>query len=74
MRGPGLFSADASVLRKFRIRGDRLVLQLEGQVFNLANRTNFNIPELYADEPATFGRILSARAPRQAQVSARIIF
>ena len=40
-------------------------------VFNLFNTTNFNLPGNLADEPATFGRILSAQAPREVQLSVR---
>ncbi len=73
IRGPGLFSADVSLSRRFRIR-DHLALQLEIQAFNLTNRTNFNIPERFVDEPASFARIFSARAPRQAQIAGRFTF
>lgn len=73
VRGPGYFTADASLLRKFQLT-ERLALQFEAQAFNLFNRTNFNLPERFADEPATFGRILSARAPRQFQLTGRFTF
>ncbi len=73
VRGPGYFSADVSLSRRFQIR-ERLALQLEAQAFNLTNRTNFNIPERFVDEPASFGRIFSARAPRQAQIAGRFTF
>ncbi len=73
IRGPGFFSADASLLRKFRLT-DRLALQLEAQAFNLFNKTNFNLPEHFADEPSTFGKIFSARAPRQFQLTGRFTF
>ena len=73
VRGPAYVSADASLLRRFRIT-DRVSLQMEGQVFNLFNRTNFNLPERYVDEPTSFGQIFSAKAPRQMQLTARFIF
>ncbi len=73
VRGPGYFSADASLLRKFQLT-DRLALQFEAQAFNLFNRTNFNLPERFVDEPTTFGRILSARPPRQFQLTGRFTF
>jgi hypothetical protein len=73
VRGPGYFSADASLMRKFQLT-ERLALQFEAQGFNLFNRTNFNLPERFVDEPATFGRIFSARAPRQFQLTGRFTF
>ncbi|MCX6597117.1 MAG: TonB-dependent receptor [Acidobacteria bacterium] len=73
IRGPGLFTADASLARRFQFK-DRLVFQLEAQAFNLTNHTNFSIPQLFADEPASFGRIFSARSPRQVQVAGRFTF
>jgi hypothetical protein len=73
VRGPGYATVDVSLLRKLQLT-ERLALQFEGQAFNLFNRTNFNLPERFVDEPATFGRIFSARAPRQFQLTARITF
>ena len=73
IRGPGLFTADASLARRFQLK-ERLVLQLEAQAFNLTNQTNFNIPQLFVDEPASFGRIFSARSPRQLQIVGRFTF
>ncbi|BDC48755.1 hypothetical protein F183_A10710 [Bryobacterales bacterium F-183] len=73
VRGPGFASTDVSLLRRFRLT-DRVSLQMEGQIFNVFNRTNFNLPERFVDEPTSFGRIFSARAPRQTQLTARIVF
>lgn len=72
VRGAGYASADASVARRFRL-SERANLLLEAQAFNLTNRVNFALPELFADEPA-FGRIFAARAARQVQFSARVSF
>jgi hypothetical protein len=47
---------------------------IKGQAFNSLNRANFNLPELYADGPGTFGKIFSAQAPRQIQFAARFRF
>jgi hypothetical protein len=74
LRGPGYASVDAAISRKFRLWRDVLSLQLEAQAFNLFNRANYNLPEAFVDEPTTFGRIFSARAPRQIQFSARFLF
>lgn len=73
LRGPGFASFDVSLVRNFELH-DGIALQFEAQSFNLFNRTNFDLPELYADEPATFGRIFSAKAPRQIQFALRLSF
>lgn len=71
--GPGYASIDAAVSRTFRWR-ERIGLRAEAQAFNLFNRTNFDAPERFADEPTTFGRIFSAKAPRQIQLALRLTF
>jgi hypothetical protein len=73
LRGPGYASFDLAVSRRVEVRG-RTALTVGLQVFNLFDRTNFNLPEHYADEPSTFGRIFSAKAPRQVQLTARLGF
>jgi hypothetical protein len=73
LRGPSFASVDLSLARRIPLKG-RSALSVEAQVFNLLNTTNFDLPELYADEPATFGRIFSAKAPRQAQLAVRVSF
>jgi hypothetical protein len=73
LRGPGFASVDLSLARRIPLKGQS-ALSVELQVFNLLNRTNFDLPELYADEPTTFGRIFSAKAPRQAQLAVRVGF
>ena len=71
--GPGYVNLDVGVSRKFRL-GERLHATLDAQAFNLSNTTHFDMPERYADEPALFGRILSAKAPRQVQFGLRLGF
>jgi hypothetical protein len=44
------------------------------QAFNLLNRANFNLPQAYADDPANFGRIYSAKDSRQVQFALRMDF
>ena len=56
------------------MRAARSGLTIGLQVFNLFNRTNFDMPEHFVDEPTTFGRIFSAKAPRQVQLVARMAF
>jgi hypothetical protein len=73
LRGPGLFTADLSLRRSFAI-GEKIRLIGEAQSFNTLNRANFNLPDAYVDQPSTFGKILSAKAPRQIQLALRLQF
>jgi outer membrane receptor protein involved in Fe transport len=73
LRGPGTASVDLSISRKFQL-AERTGLTFEAQAFNLLNRENLNLPNLFADNPATFGKIFSARAPRQVQIALRLHF
>lgn len=71
--GPGYANLDAGLSRRFRLT-ERLHLTADAQAFNLSNTAHFDMPERYADEPALFGRILSAKAPRQVQFGLRLGF
>jgi hypothetical protein len=73
VRGPDFTSLDVSVFRQFSF-GERRSIAVEGQVFNLLNHTNLDLPERFADEQGTFGKIFSAKAPRQVQLSLRLQF
>ncbi len=73
LRGPGYCSLDVSLARRIRF-GAQGWLTLEAQAFNVLNTVNYNLPELYVDEPTTFGRIFSAKAPRQVQLAVRVGF
>ncbi len=70
VRGPGFASVDLALARRFVLR-EGLTLLADVQTFNLANRVNLDLPERFADEPTTFGRILSAKSPRQVQLALR---
>jgi hypothetical protein len=61
------------VRRRFAL-SERYAITFEAQAFNLLNRNNFDLPEKFADEPGTFGRIMSAGAPRQVQLVVRLSF
>jgi hypothetical protein len=73
VRGPGYAALDLSISRRVPLRGGAHVV-VELQAFNALNRANFDLPQMYVDEPATFGRVLSAKAPRQVQVAVRVEF
>jgi hypothetical protein len=73
VRGPGYESFDLAVSKQLQV-SRHTVVTVGLQVFNLFNHTNFNLPELFVDEPSTFGQIFSAQAPRELQLSARLAF
>ena len=68
-----LFSFDLAVSRRFRIL-EHASISLDGEVFNVLNQTRFNLPERYADQPSTFGKIFSAKPPRLVQFALRFTF
>jgi Carboxypeptidase regulatory-like domain/TonB dependent receptor len=73
LRGPGLATVDMSLSRRFQI-AERASLLVQAQAFNMLNRENLNLPDLYVDSPATFGKIFSAKDPRQVQLAMRFSF
>jgi carboxypeptidase family protein/TonB-dependent receptor-like protein len=73
LRGPGLASFDLSLYRNFHL-SERFTFACEAEAFNLFNRANFNLPQNFADSPNTFGKIFSAKAPRQVQMALRLSF
>jgi len=73
LRGPGLFTSDLSLRRTFAL-ADKLKLVAEIQSFNTMNRANFDLPQAFADQPDTFGKIFSAKDPRQVQIALRLHF
>jgi len=73
LRGPGLVTTDLSLRRSFAL-AEKVRLVGEVQSFNTLNRANFNLPEAFADQPDTFGKILSAKDPRQIQIALRLRF
>jgi hypothetical protein len=73
LRGPGLATVDFSLRRRFVLR-EGMNLTAEAQSFNMLNRANFNLPDAFAGQPLTFGRIFSAKDPRQIQFALRLAF
>ncbi len=70
--GPGLVNIDFGLSRRLAA-GDRWAVVADVQAFNLTNTAHFDMPERYADEPS-FGRIFSAKPPRQVQLGLRVNF
>jgi hypothetical protein len=73
LEGPGLFTFDLAFSRRFAVR-EGVSLSFDAEAFNLFNRANFDLPQRIADDPTTFGRIFSAKAPRQIQFAVRFAF
>jgi hypothetical protein len=73
LRGPGSVTLDLELARRF-ILSERFSMTFEAQAFNSLNRVNFDLPQLYVDDPTTFGKIFSAEAPRQIQFALRLGF
>jgi hypothetical protein len=63
---------DFSAFKNFAIT-EHARLQFRGELFNLANQVNFNNPNAVLTSPS-FGRILSAGAPRIVQFSLKFLF
>ena len=74
LRGPGLVTVDLSLRRHFCAARERMHLTAEAQSFNTLNRANFNLPDAFADQPLTFGKIFSAKDPRQIQFALRLAY
>jgi hypothetical protein len=70
--GPNLFNVDFSVDRSFSIT-ERIHLQFRGEMFNIFNHPNFNLPNTTIDSPS-FGTLTSAMDPREIQFGLKLIF
>jgi hypothetical protein len=69
---PGYASVDLGLQKDVELaRGARL--QFRWEIFNLLNRTNFDLPNRVAFTP-NFGRIFSAKTPRQMQFGVKVLF
>jgi hypothetical protein len=72
LEGPGYANVNLGVIKHLPL-GARARLQLRAEAFNLLNRVNYDLPDAFIGSP-TFGRILSAQAPRRCQFGARVLF
>lgn len=70
--GPGYQSVNASLIKNTNLT-ENVNLQLRGEVFNLFNHPNFNLPDNFLGSP-TFGQITSARDPRHIQLGVKLLF
>jgi hypothetical protein len=63
---------DLAVARTWTVSGGRQV-ELRWEVFNALNTANFDLPNRIFGTP-NFGRIFSAKSPREMQFGARFSF
>ena len=72
VRGPGFANVDFSLAKTWRV-GAVSNLELRWEMFNLFNRANFDLPNRIFGT-ANFGRIFSAKNPREMQLGVRFSF
>ncbi len=70
--GPGYANVDLALAKTWRLPR-AAALELRWEIFNLFNRANFDLPHRIFGSP-DFGRISSAKNPREMQFGARIAF
>jgi hypothetical protein len=70
--GPGFANMDFALAKTWRLAG-RSDLEFRWEIFNLFNRANFDLPNRIFGSP-TFGRIASAKNPREMQFGLRLSF
>ncbi|MFN0105515.1 MAG: TonB-dependent receptor domain-containing protein [Bryobacteraceae bacterium] len=70
--GPGLATLNLSVVKNTPL-SDRATLQFRAEAFNALNRANFDLPDSTFGS-GTFGRVLSAGAPRHMQLGLKLLF
>jgi hypothetical protein len=70
--GPGFTNLDLVVAKTWTVAGTRQ-LEVRWEVFNALNTTNFDLPNRIFGT-ANFGRIFSAKNPREMQFGAKFSF
>jgi len=69
--GPGYANVDIAVAKTWAVGASQLEFRWE--VFNVFNRANFDLPNRIFGSP-NFGRIFSAKSPREMQLGVRLAF
>lgn len=70
--GPGLATVNLSIVKNTSL-SERATLQFRAEAFNALNRTNFDLPDAVLGS-GTFGRALTAGAPRHMQLGLKLLF
>jgi hypothetical protein len=71
--GPGYANVDFALAKTWTPGGSGQQLEFRWEIFNLFNRANFDLPNRIFGNP-NFGRIFSARSPREMQFGLRFAF
>ena len=71
-RGAGIFDADVSLVRTFRV-GEKTGLQFRAESFNVLNHPNFGLPVNDLASP-NFGVVLEAGPPRLIQFALKLLY
>jgi hypothetical protein len=71
--GPGFFNTDLSLVKRFRIYGEKTFVTFRTEAYNLLNTVNFNAPAVNLQTPQTFGVISSTPTGAANQSGARIL-
>jgi hypothetical protein len=70
--GPGYANVDFALAKTWTLQGTSQ-LEFRWEIFNLFNRANFDLPNRIFGNP-NFGRIFSAKSPREMQFGLRLSF
>jgi len=70
--GPSFQTINFSLVKNTILR-EGIALQFRAESFNLLNRPNFGLPDIFVESP-TFGHILSAQDPRHIQFGLKLLF
>jgi hypothetical protein len=70
--GPGFANIDFALAKTWRVAGAS-ELEFRWEIFNLLDRANFDLPNRIFGNP-NFGRIFSAKTPREMQFGVRLAF
>jgi hypothetical protein len=73
-RGPGYFSFDTSLVKRFALPWEGHTAVFRAEVYNTLNRTNFNAPSASLLTPQSLGRISSTLSSRIWQLALRYEF
>ncbi|WP_213804451.1 carboxypeptidase-like regulatory domain-containing protein [Granulicella sp. dw_53] len=73
IEGPGFNRLDVGLFRNFKLY-ERLVFQLRGEAYNVANHTNWQTVGVTATTASTFGQVTATRDPRILQVAGKLTF
>ncbi len=71
--GPGYARWDASLFKNTKI-SERFNLQFRAEAFNVLNHTNYNNPASASITSSLYGKITTARDPRQIQLALKLMF